>query len=188
MSTEDFKRYLRVFANTHDVREHHEAVSLLLAPLDLDVEYSSFRRDGGLDKVLDVFEAFADIPEDEYVGGYERSSLNHVGVMTREYFAKKEYLSFAQMVFLMVLESLLEHYEMLEGVEVTEERIENLYGRLDQDIYVQTFILEHMSHKDHFVWERDEKILEQSLIVLTLCFLDIFAYLSESDEEENVLG
>lgn len=188
MSSEDFRRYLRIFATTHDVNEHHEAISLLLEPLDLDVEYSSFCKDGGLDKVLDVFEGFAEIPEDEYVGGYERSSLTHVGNMTREYFAKREFLSFAQMVFLMVLESLLEHYEMLEGVEVTAKQIDTLYSQLDHDIYVQTFILEHMAHKDHFAWERDEKILEQSLIALTVCFSDIFAYLGESDEEESVLG
>lgn len=185
MSAEDFRYFLRIFATTHDPKEHEEALLAMLGPLDLDVEYQSLKQEGGLKKVLEVFEGFAEVPQDEYIGGFERSSLTHVGHLTREYFSRREYHSFAQMVFALTLESLLEHYALLEGLEITDQHVKELYGSIAEDIYIQTFLLEHMSHHDYFMWQRGKEIIEQYLIAMTVCFSDIYGYLSDQESGDE---
>lgn len=185
MSSEDFRHYLRIFATTHDPKAHEEALLAMLDPLDLDVEYHAMKQEGGMRKVLEVFQGFAEVPVDEYIGEFERSSLTHVGNLTKEYFSRKEFHSFAQMVFVLTLESLLEHYSLLEGVEITDRHIADLYAQIAEDIYIQTFLLEHMSHHEYFTWQRDIEIIEQSLIAMTVCFSDIYGYLSEQEQDEE---
>lgn len=185
MSAEDFRHFLRIFATTHDPKAHEEALLAMLDPLDLDVEYQAMKQDGGLRKVLEVFEGFAEVPADEYIGEFERSSLTHVGQLTKEYFSRREYHAFAQMVFVLTLESLLEHYSLLEGIEITDKHVADLYTQIAEDIYVQTFLLEHMSHPEFFAWQRDREIIEQSLVAMTVCFSDIYGYLSEQEESDD---
>lgn len=185
MSADDFRRYIRLFATTKDPQEHHDVIMEILNPLDLEIEYLKLKSEGGLAKVEEVFRSFAEVPHDEMIGELERSSLKQVGQLTGEYFTAKNFKAFAQMAFVITLESMLEFYDLLEDVQVNDKHIAHLYKHIADEIYVQMFILEHMAHEDHFDWNRDIQILEQSLIALTVCFSDIYGFLSEREEEEE---
>lgn len=183
MELNEFRDYLRIFTTTHDAELHKTALLQMLDPLDLDIEYKKLNQEGGLDRVMTIFSSFSDINDDELVTEYERKSLEQVGALTKEYFAKEAYSSFAKMVFALTLESFGEKYDLgVEDEELTEVKIEDIYNIIPSEIYLQTFLLESMSDETAFNWNRSPIIIEQSLLALTVCFSDIYAFLTEEDD------
>jgi hypothetical protein len=152
----------------------------------LDIEYRKLRSEGGIERVLNIFSSFASTEDDELVSDYEKKSLEQVGVLTQQYFSEGKFLSFAQMVLAMTVESLAEKYGLLDDDDLTEIGIEHVYPYLPLEIYLQTFLLENMADERKFDWHRDERIIEQSLIVLTVSFSDIYDFIAtdEISEEE----
>ncbi|MDQ3098624.1 MAG: hypothetical protein M3Q44_02665 [bacterium] len=186
MELHEFRDYLRIFTTTHDANLHKTAILQMLDPLDLDIEYKKLNQDGGLNRVMDIFASFSEIEDDDLVTEYERKSLEQVGALTREYFKQKAYSSFAKMVFALTLESFAEKYDLgLDEDQLTEVRVEDVYNTIPSEIYLQTFLLESMSDESAFNWNRDTVIIEQSLLALTVCFSDIYAFLTEDDEYEE---
>jgi hypothetical protein len=185
MSVDEFRLALRNFASSHDVDEHHAAAKSILESLDLDLEYEAIRSEGGRDRAKEVFMSFAEVGDEELVGQYERQSLLEVSRLTSEYFEKHSYDAFARMVFVLTVESLLEFYDQLSEVTVVGEDISELYRVLDEQIYIQMFLLEHMAHGDNFHWGRQMQIVEQSLAALTVCFTDIYNFLGSKDDMDE---
>lgn len=189
MELNEFRDYLRVFTTTHDAEMHKTAILRMLDPLDLDIEYKKLNLEGGLNRVMDIFSSFSDTSEDDLVTEYERKSLEQVGILTREYFTKKAYSSFAKMVFALTIESFAEKYDLgLVDEQLTEVQIEDIYNTIPSEIYLQTFLLESMSDDSAFNWNRDAVIIEQSLLALTVCFSDIYAFLTEEDDYEDEIA
>ncbi len=186
MELHEFRDYLRIFTTTHEPTLHKSAILKMLDPLDLDIEYKKLNSEGGLERVMDIFSSFSDTSEDDMVTEYERKSLEQVGALTREYFSQKAYSSFAKMVFALTLESFAEKYDLgLDEDRLTEIHAEDIYNSIPSEIYLQTFLLESMSDETTFNWNRDSTIIEQSLLALTVCFSDIYAYLTEEEEYEE---
>jgi hypothetical protein len=186
MDLKEFRDYFRVFTSTRDEELHEKVIVAMLDPLDLDIEYKKLRSEGGIERVLDIFASFADTADDELITDYEKKSLEQVGKLTEQYFAQKNYLAFAEMVLAMTLESLAEKYGVLPEEEMVDIDVELLYRHIPEEVYLQTFLLENMANKKTFDWERSEQIVEQSLIVLTVCFSDIYDFIAydETVEEE----
>ncbi len=186
MSSDDFRNYLRVFTSSHDATEHEKVIVAMLDSLDLDLEYKKMKREGGLSRILSIFSSFSDTAGEELLNDYELKSLQQVGELTRKYFATGSYDAFAQVIFSLILESYIEYYELDMPLHNDEKIIHAIYAKIPPDIYLQTFLLETLSESTQFNWGRDEVIVVQSLIVLTVCFSDIYAFLTEYDEVEEV--
>lgn len=189
MELHEFRDYLRIFTTTHDSVMHKDAILRMLDPLDLDIEYKKLDQNGGLERVKSIFASFSEIEEGDLVTEYERKSLEQVGTLTKEYFDQKAYSSFAKMVFALTLESFSEKYDLgLDEDRLSEVRVEDIYDNIPSEIYLQTFMLESMSDDSSFNWNRDEVIIEQSLLALTVCFSDIYVFLSEEDDYDEDLA
>lgn len=182
MSSQEFRDLVRVFMTTLDPVQHSQAIITLLDPLDLDIEYKKISKEGGFERVQSIFASFAEVEEDEMLTEYERKRLEQVGSLTDLYFAQRAYPSFALMIYQLLLESFMEKYDF--GVEsVGELHDEVLYEALPEEIQLQTFLLESMSNPSLFNWDRDEEVIIQSLLVLTVCFSDVYSFLTEDDDE-----
>lgn len=180
---ESFKHQLQVFTSSYDPDEQYQAIIAMLDPLDLDIEYKKLASEGGLARVLDIFSSFSDTSDDELINDYDKKSLEQVGLLSRDYFAREEYSSFAQMVFALILESFSDYYGLEEGTEVNRSLI---YAKISDEIYLQTFLLDTMADLSKFDWNRDRRVIEQSLMVLTVCFSDIYSFLTEEDDDDEM--
>ena len=182
MSSKEFRDLIRDFTATVDPDQHEQAIISMLDPLDLDIEYRKLSREGGLDRIYAIFTSFADVEDDEMLSDYERKRLEQVGSLTELYFSQKAYSSFALMIYQLLLESVVEKYDF--GVEdVTHLQSEAMYTTLPEEIQLQTFLLESMSNPNLFNWDRNDKIIMQSLLVLTVCFSDVYSFLTEDEED-----
>jgi hypothetical protein len=180
MKPDVFRQQLRVFTSTNDPLEQENAIVSMLDPLDLDIEYKKLASEGGMRRVLEIFTSFTDTADDELINEYDKKSLEQVGQLSTEYLAKGAYAAFAQMVFSLTAESLTEYYPDLTPGST------HFYRYIPDEIYLQTFLLDTMANVSSFDWERDIKIVEQSLMVMTVCFSDIYSFLTEEDEDEEI--
>lgn len=182
MSSQEFRDLVRVFTSTSDPVQHEQAILVMMDPLDLDIEYKKLSREGGLDRVQTIFSSFADVEDDEMLSEYERKRLEQVGNLTNLYFTQKAYSSFALMIYQLLLESVLEKYDFGIG-DAAQLKSEMLYATLPEEIQLQTFLLESMANPKVFNWNRDEDIVVQSLLLLTVCFSDVYSFLTEDEDE-----
>lgn len=186
MSSQEFRDLVRIFTASDDVNRHHESIIAILDPLDLDIEYKKLVREDGLQRVRDIFSSFADTSEEEMLSEYEKKRLEQVGVLTEQYFEQKAYQSFALMIYQLLLESFFERYDFNGDLGAIPSEV--IYQTLPEEIQLQTFLLESMSNNQVFNWNRREEIIVQSLLVLTICFSDVYSFLTEDEEEEQEFG
>jgi len=183
MELESFRLNIRIFTDTTDSEIHNQAIIDMFDPLDLDLEYKTLASKGNIQKVLDIFSSFSETSDEELFGEYESKRMEQVGVLSQEYFAKKDFSSFSQLIFQLTVESINENYDL--GVEdLSLLDISKLYEKIPEDIYLQVFLLENMANPSRFNWNRDLNIIAQSLFALTVCFSDIYAFLSDDADEE----
>lgn len=184
MSSQEFRELIRVFTAAVDPFEHQQAIIAMLDPLDLDIEYKKLSREGGIDRVQSIFSSFADVHDDEMLSDYERKRLEQVGTLTDLYFSQKSYSSFALMIYQLLLESVLEKYDF--GIAgTTQLKSDMLYATLPEEIQLQTFLLESMANSKVFNWNREDDIVVQSLLLLTVCFGDVYSFLTEDEEDDG---
>jgi len=181
MSSQEFRDLVRIFTSTTDPDLQMQAIITMLDPLDLDIEYKKLSREGGLDRVQSIFSSFAEVEDDEMLSEYESKRLDQVGSLTNTYFSQKAYSSFASMIYQLLVESVLEQYDF-GTVDASQVRSEDLYSTLPEEIQLQTFLLESMANPKIFNWDRNDSIVLQSLILLTVCFSDVYSFLTEDDE------
>ncbi|MDQ3239420.1 MAG: hypothetical protein M3P33_02760 [bacterium] len=186
MKPDDFKIQLGIFTSSGNSTEHNKAIIDMLDPQDLDIEYKKLISEGGVDRILEIFISFSDASSDELINEYEQKSLEQVGELSKKHLLNKEYRAFAQMIFELTLESLSEYYseELLDTVLVLNSK--SVYSYITDEIYLQLFLLDTMANDRSFDWGRDQKIIVQSLNVLTICFSDIYSFLIEDDDVDEM--
>lgn len=182
MSSQQFRDLMRVFTTGDDPVRHGEAIVGMLDPLDLDIEYRKLAHEGGLQRVLDIFTSFAETSDDFMLTEYETSRLKQVGMLTEEYFKKQDYAAFAAMVYQLLLESFLEKYDFNTD-DIAKISSAMLYKTIPEEIQLQTFLLESMADPTIFDWKRDNAILIQAMLVLTVCFSDVYTFLTEDEDD-----
>jgi hypothetical protein len=185
MSSQQFRDFVRIFTTGENPVSHAAAIIEMLDPLDLDIEYRKLAHEGGLQRVLDIFTSFADMSDNFMLTEYETSRLKQVGMLTEEYFKKQDYSAFAAMVHQLLLESFLEKYDF--GTEdISKINSEKLYRIIPEEIQLQTFLLESMADPAIFDWKRSNVILIQSMLVLTVCFSDVYSFLTDDETETEL--
>ncbi len=184
MSSQEFRDLIRIFTTDRDPVRQNIAIIQMLDPLDLDIEYKKLAREGDLQRIQDIFSSFADTTEDS-LSGYEEKRLQQVSLLTQEYFSNKAYASFALMIYQLMVESFLERYDFSteDAAAVTSHM---LYQTLPEEIHLQTFLLESMANPKVFDWNRDDEVVVQSLQVLTVCFSDVYSFLTEEEDDDSV--
>jgi len=182
MRSSEFRTLVNIFTSSNDVDIHRQAIISLLDPLDLDIEFNKLCSKNILLKVRSIFASFAEAEEDVYIPEEEAFRLEQIGRLTCEYFDQQAYDRFAQMIYHVVLETFFEHYDF--GVShISQLNTEILYAVIPEEIQLQTLLLETMASPEIFNWHRSEKIIEHSLLVLTVCFSDIYSFLTENDDD-----
>jgi hypothetical protein len=184
MSSQQFRDCIRVFTTTDNPISHAEAIIQMLDPLDLDIEYKKLAHEGGLKRVLDIFRSFSDVSDELLLTEYESTRLRQVGVLTEEYFGRADYLAFSVMVYQLLLESFLEKYDF-QTEDISGITPAQLYKTIPEEIQLQTFLIESMADSKIFDWNRSQSIIIQSLLVLTVCFSDVYSFLTDDEVDEN---
>jgi hypothetical protein len=187
MDLDLFRKNLRIFTTSTDALAQNQAILEMFDSLDLDIEYKKLVAKGDIKRVLDIFSSFSETDDEELVGEYEMTRMEQVGKLSHEFFAKRDFAAFAEMIFQLTLESIGESFD-LGDVEIKKTNINKLYENIPEEIYLQTFLLESMGNKSVFDWNRNDQIIAQSLFTLTVCFSDIYGFLSELDEEEEYIA
>ncbi|MBI3103731.1 hypothetical protein HYZ05_02215 [Candidatus Daviesbacteria bacterium] len=178
---QEFDNAYKLFTSSNDPLEHRMSVEILLAKIGLK---SKFKRELqlGSEQVIDLFKSFKRATRKDCISNVEYQSLKKVGKLFTEYTAKNRYDKFSDLAFSLALQNIIDLLGLRKKSNFKEYTITDLYEKklLPNGIFLQFFILETLSNNKVYRWNRNQTIIDQSLICLAVCFEDIYDYLNQN--------
>ncbi|RJQ24688.1 hypothetical protein C4577_07225 [Candidatus Parcubacteria bacterium] len=170
-----------LFITSKNELKHRQSIESIFAKIGLK---SKFKRELqlGSEQVIEVFKSFKKVTRKDCISDVEYQSLKKVGRLFTEYAAKNRYDKFSDLAFSLVLQNTIDLLGLQKKSNFKEYTITDLYEKklLPNGIFLQFFILETLANNKVYKWNRNQTIIDQSLVCLTVCFEDIYDFLNQS--------
>lgn len=157
---QEFDNAYKLFTSSEDPLEHLRSVEILLAQIGLKTKFKRELQLGS-EQAIDLFKSFKKATRKDCISDVEYQSL---------------------LAFSLALQNIIDLLGPQKKSNFKEYTITDLYEKklLPNGIFLQFFILETLSNNKVYRWNRNQTIIDQSLICLAVCFEDIYDYLNQN--------
>lgn len=177
----EFDNAYTLFTSSGDSIQHRQSIETILAKIGLK---SKFKRELqlGSEQVIDLFKSFKEATREDCISEAEYLSLRNVGKLFTKYTVEKRYDKFSDLAFSLALQNIIDFLELPKKRDFEEYTITDLYEKrlLPNEIFLQFFILETLANNKAYKWNRNQTIIDQTLVCLSVCFEDIYNFLNYS--------
>lgn len=178
---QEFDNAYKLFTSSENPLDHRKSVEILLAKIGLK---SNFKRELrlGSEQVIDLLKSFKKATRKDCISETEYLSLKKVGKLFSEYTVENRYDKFSDLAFSLALQNITDLLGLQKKSNFEEYTITDLYEKklLPNGIFLQFFILETLANNKVYKWNRNQTIIDQSLVCLAVCFEDIYDFLNQS--------
>ncbi len=177
---QEFDNAYKLFISSNKMVEHRRSIETILAQIGLK---SKFKRELqlGSEQVIGLFKSFKKATREDCISDAEYQSLKKVGKLFTEYTAKNRYDKFSDLAFSLALQNIIDLLGLQKKSNFKDYTITDLYEKklLPNGIFLQFFILETLANNKVYKWNRNQTIIDQSLVCLAVCFENIYDFLNQ---------
>ena len=170
-----------LFTTSENGLKHRQSIESILAKIGLKSKFKQ-KLQLGSEQVIDLFKSFKKATRKDCISDAEYQSLKKVGKLFTEYAVKNRYDKFSDLAFSLALQNIIDLLGLQKKSNFKEYTITDLYEKklLPNGIFLQFFILETLANNKVYKWNRNQIIIDQSLVCLAVCFEDIYDSLNQS--------
>lgn len=182
---ENWEKNIQLLYKSKDEKEQKEAIGEIMRQTGSKKRFNQAIKLEGTE-LSSMLISFENIPRKGCRSTDEWNSMRKIGEKAKKFMETKEFRKIAELGFDLATDNILSFLK-LQGKELGSVKMEDFYKEyLPGEIFTQYALLEMMAKHSNFDWNRNDKITRQTLVLAGMCFWDIYEYMHDSEESNDL--